>query len=277
MYFLLAGLFYWIPCLQEGDTVKRRIRESFSASISVQSDDATQIFRTFDLDLKYEWKTEIRQLEVADEFGVSLYHGGVANRYRDRFVLRFSAQANGKKTTGSTSFLLEGPLFPKQELLFDPSRGRYLSDPKGGFLNPSQLVQGSGIRFLLFDGAALDLSFPALMLNRIHDLNTGPNPFQRKLLMGSSSVLYYSAGATAIFQLSKYLSKSFYIDCRSRLFLNGYRFKYQQWDQELRIAWQMRKSIEWVLQARFSEDRTIAPKVMKWYSLRLGYRLESVK
>lgn len=214
---------------------------------------------------------------MADEFGISIYHGGVAYRHRDRFVFRFAAQTSRKKITCSTSLAMEGPLFPKRELLIDQNRGNYLSASKGGFLNPSQLSLNSGIRFIVFKGASLDVSIPSLMLNRLYDMGSKPSTLQRELLTGKRSVVYFATGATAIFNLSKPLSKSIAMECRSLLFLSGYRFKYQQWNQELRIAWMMRKNMEWVLQARFSEDRTVAPKVLKWYSLRLGYRLGRVK
>jgi len=232
----LVGLVFWFHVILSEDTAKRTVSQTFAASISMQSDDASQVFRKFDSDLKYEWKTDKLQLEMADEFGISLYHGGVAYRHRDRFVFRFAAQTSRKKITSSTSLAMEGPLFPKRELLIDQNRGNYLSASKGGFLNPSQLSLNSGIRFIVFKGASLDVSIPSLMLNRLYDMGSKP-----------------------------------------LLFLNGYRFKYQQWNQELRIAWMMRKNMEWVLQARFSEDRTVAPKVLKWYSLRLGYRLGRVK
>ncbi|MFN9596526.1 MAG: hypothetical protein ACK560_07030 [Bacteroidota bacterium] len=239
----------------------------------MQSDDASQVFRKFDSDLKYEWKTDKLQLEMADEFGISLYHGGVAYRHRDRFVFRFAAQTSRKKITSSTSLSMEGPLFLKRDLMNDPVQGLHLSEPKGGLLNPAQLSANVGVRFVVFKGASLDVSIPSLMLNRLHDMGSKPSNLQRELFSGGSGVVYYATGATAIFNLSKPLSKSISMECRSLLFLNGYRFKYQQWNQELRIAWMMRKNMEWVLQARFSEDRTLAPKVLKWYSLRFGYRV----
>ncbi|MFN5223541.1 MAG: hypothetical protein ACK5DJ_05085 [Bacteroidota bacterium] len=273
----MVGLVFWFHVILSDDTAKRTVSQTFAASISMQSDDASQVFRKFDSDLKYEWKTEKLQLEMADEFGISLYHGGVAYRHRDRFVFRFAAQTSRKKIASSTSLAMEGPLFPKRELLIDQNRGNYLSASKGGFLNPSQLSLNSGIRFIVFKGASLDVSIPSLMLNRLYDMGSKPSTLQRELLTGKRSVVYFATGATAIFNLSKPLSKSIAMESRSLLFLNGYRFKYQQWNQELRIAWMMRKNMEWVLQARFSEDRTVAPKVLKWYSLRLGYRLGRVK
>ena len=239
----------------------------------MQSDDASQVFRTFDLDFKYERKTDKRQFEVADEFGISLYHGGVAKRHRDRFIVRFAAQASQEKITGSANVCVEGPLFPKRDLLNDPVQGLHLSEPKGGLLNPAQLSANAGVRIVVFKGAALDMSLPSLMIHRLYDLETKPSHLQRELISVGSDVVYYATGATAIFNLNQPVSKSFTVDCRSLLFLNGYRFKYQQWNQEVRIAWLMRKNVEWVLQARFSEDRTVAPKVLKWYSLRFGYRV----
>jgi hypothetical protein len=269
----LVGFVFWFHVILSDDTAKRAVSQTFAASISMQSDDASQVFRTFDLDFKYERKTDKRQFEVADEFGVSLYHGGIAKRHRDRFIVRFAAQASQEKITGSANVCLEGPLFPKRDLLNDPVQGLHLSEPKGGLLNPSQLSANVGVRILVFRGAALDMSFPSLMIHRLYDLETKPSHLQRELFSGGSGVVYYATGATAIFNLSKPLSKSISMECRSLLFLNGYRFKYQQWNQELRIAWMMRKNMEWVLQARFSEDRTVAPKVLKWYSLRFGYRV----
>ncbi len=249
----------------------------FAASVSMQSDDASQVFRTFDTDFKYERKTDQWQIEVADELGISLFHGRVVNRHRDRFMIRFAAQSSLRKLTGSTSIALEGPLFPKRELLVDPILGRSLSASKGGLMNPAQLSANAGIRIVVFKGAALDMSFPALMLNRVCDLQSKPTELQRELLSGLGSVVFYAAGATAIFNVNKPISKSFAVDGRSLLFLNGYRLKYQQWNQEVRIAWLMRKNVEWVFQVRFSEDRMVAPRILKWYSLRLGYRLGRVK
>lgn len=272
-----VGLIISIQIYFPVDSLKRTVSQMFAASVSMQSDDASQAFRTFDTDFKYERKTEKRQIEVADEFGVSLFHGAVVNRHRDRFTFRFAAQSSQHKITGSTSIALEGPLFPKRDLLVDPIRGRYLSASKGGMLNPAQLSANAGIRFVVFKGAALDMSFPALMLHRSYDLLSKPGFFQREVYSDGVSVVYYATGATAIFNLSKPVTKSLSFDCRSMVFFNGYRFKYQQWNQEGRIAWLMRKNVEWVFQVRFSEDRMVAPRILKWYSLRLGYRVGRVR
>lgn len=277
IWLLLFGLIFCLQFVFANDTAKRSVGQMFAASVSIQSDDASQVFRAFDADLKYERKTDGLQLEIANEFGISIYHGGVANRHRDRLVFRLSAQPKPAKITSSTSLALEGPLFPSRELLMDQNQGRYLSASKGGFLNPAQLSLNSGIRFVVFKGAALDVSIPSLMMNRMCDIESKPSNLQRRLLSGESSVIDYATGATAVFHLNKAVSKSIVVHCRSLLFLNGYRFQYQQWNQEMRIVWIMRKNVEWVLQARFSEDRTVSPKVLKWYSLRLGYRVGSVK
>ncbi|MFM7176293.1 MAG: hypothetical protein ACKO0X_02585 [Bacteroidota bacterium] len=278
-YFCLpfVGMILSMQVYFAGDSLKRTVSQLFAASVSVQSDDASQVFRTFDTDFKYERKTDKRQFEIADELGISYYHGGVVNRNRDRISVRFAAQSSQRKISGSTNMALEGPLFPKRDLLVDPFQGRYLSASKGGLLNPAQLSVNAGVRVVVFKGGALDMSFPALMLHRKYDLQSRPTELQKELFSGASNVVFYSTGATAIFNLNLPVSKSFAVDGRSFLFLNGYRFKYQQWNQEIRFAWLMRKNVEWVLQMRFSEDRTVAPKVMKWYSIRLGYRVGRVR
>ncbi|MFM7902475.1 MAG: hypothetical protein ACKPAD_10875, partial [Bacteroidota bacterium] len=121
------GMILSMQVYYAGDSLKRTVSQLFAASVSVQSDDASQVFRTFDTDFKYERKTDKRQFEIADELGISYYHGGVVNRNRDRISVRFAAQSSQRKISGSTNMALEGPLFPKRDLLVDPFQGRYLS------------------------------------------------------------------------------------------------------------------------------------------------------
>lgn len=259
------------------DSMNKTIAKDFSFALSAHSDDATTYFRGFDLSTRYEFKRKGKlgshQLELLDDFGISMFHGGLWVIRNDRFIVRLNFQRSSQKVTLSGSCALEGPLFSKRDLIFSQNGNAQRLPSKGGFLDPCQLIFSGGLRWNIRKGVMVDVGAPALAVKR-----TSLNGFYNRLLEREWSSrgrrhVRYSLGVQTVWTVRLVMGKALTFDSRSFLFLNGYRFKYQQWSQELKWTWLLHKQMELCFLLKFNEDRTIAPKVFNSYSLRVGIKL----
>lgn len=266
-------LFFQIPDSSNQSTVK-----DFSSTVAVHSEDANAYFRGLDMNSRYEWRRKgaIRsqqQLELSDEFGISIFHGGLWLIRNDRFAARFNYQYNNRKVTLAGSCALEGPLFSKRELLFSPTGNVQRLPSRGGFLDPSQLLFSGGFRWNIRQGVMVDIGAPAFALKRSSSGGYYNHQLEREWLRGSRRQVRYSMGVQTVWTARLLICKAMTLDSRSLLILNGYRLKYQQWSQELKWTWALHRHLELCFLVKLHEDRTVAPKVLKSYSLRFGYKL----
>lgn len=259
------------------DSTNKNTANDFSFALSVHTDDATTYFRGFDLSSKYELKRKGKlgshQLELLDDFGVSTFHGGLWVIRNDRFIARFNCQLGSKKVTISGSCVLDGPLFSKRDLIFSQNGSAQLLPPKGGFLDPCQLLLSGGLRWHIRKGVMVDVGAPALAVKRT-SLNGSYNQLlEREWSSRGRRHIRYSLGVQTVWTIRLVIGKDLTFDSRSLLFLNGYQFRYQQWSQELKWTWLLHRQMELCFLLKFNEDRTIAPKVFNSYSLRVGIKL----
>jgi hypothetical protein len=279
MFSCVMWIVMWV--FHPSDSSNKSVVKNLLSSVSVQSDDAATYFRGIDMSCKYEWKRKgdsgIQQLELLDEFGVSVFHGGLWLIRNDRFVARFNCQRNGKKITLSGSTSMEGPLFRKRDIVIDPNRGAMFSNSRGGLMDPGQLLVSGGLRWNIGTGMFAEIGAPAMLTKRVTAGGYFNNELEREWLKGTRRHLRYSLGLNVVWSARLSLWKSVMLENRSSLLLNGYRFTYQQWSNEMRLSWAVRKQLELGLFLKLQEDRATSRQILKSYSLRLGYRIGTVR